>query len=100
MQESDDTTFSCTQTRKTQHLLLESLLSLTLELHSLDQSGQPSDAVERQLQRVHRKLASDVQFGQSFQVTRGGQVYLVSLSPVGVTYQLQRPLAGALQATA
>ncbi|OLV17899.1 hypothetical protein BOO71_0007462 [Deinococcus marmoris] len=80
--------------------MLESLLSLTLELHSLDQSGQPSDAVEHQLQRVHRELALDIQFGQSFQVTRGGQVYLVSLSPVGVRYQLQQPFDGALQATA
>ena len=51
-------TCPCNQTGKTRHSLLESLLNLTLELHALDQSGQPSDAVEHQLRRVHRELAS------------------------------------------
>lgn len=100
MQKSDNLTLSCAQADGARRTLLESLLDLTLKLHALDQSGQPSEAVERRFKRVHGELTAIVQLNQPFQVTREDQVYLVSLSPVGVTYQHQGSLPDALQATA
>lgn len=100
MQESDNLTLSCAQADKTRQALLESLLALALKLHALDQNGQPSETVERRFKRVHGELTSIVHFDQPFQVTREDQVYLVSLSPIGVTFQHQGAVKGARQATA
>lgn len=100
MQKSYNLTLPCAQADDARQTLLESLLDLTLKLQALDQSGQPSEAVERRFKRVHGELTSIVQLDQPLQVTREDQVYLVSLSPVGVTYQHQGSLKGALQATA
>lgn len=100
LQKSYNLTLSCAQADDARQTLLERLLDLSLKLHALDQSDQPSGTVERRFRRVHCELTSTVQLDQPFQVTREDQVYLVSLSPVGVTYQHQGSLKGALQATA
>ncbi len=100
MQESDNLTFSCAQADHPRRTLLESLLDLALKLHALDQNGQPSETVERRFKRVHGELTSIVQLDQPFQVTREDQVYLISLSPLGVTFQHQGAVKSALQATA
>lgn len=99
MQQAKNLTLPHIRIDDTTQNLLSRLLDLTLELHALDQGDQPSDAVERKFQHLHRELTSTVQLDQPLQVMRDDQVYLVSLSPVGVTYQCQGPLKDALQAT-
>ncbi|GGO32940.1 hypothetical protein GCM10008949_31350 [Deinococcus humi] len=100
MHETCNLTLSCLQPDKTRRALLEKLLDVAVTLHALDLGEHSSEAVERQLQRVHRKLFSESQLSQPHLVTRSGQLYLVTLTPHGVTYQPQKPLDEALQATA